>query len=232
MPRVVSNDLKARIPILFRNGYTIKRICSILGLKKSLVNKVLDHYARHGVVYNPSTYSGVRRRRRILTAADENFIFTVVQHRRTIYLDELQQELRDKRHIHVSIPTLRRALQRLQITRKVVSASAAERNEELRALYMNRIGAEAPDANMLVFTDGAAKNKRTCARRYGRSPVGQHCQARQPFVRGVPYTILPAITLDGVIAYDIIEGPVDGERFLQFLKDQIVRTSLFCISMF
>ncbi|KIK13211.1 hypothetical protein PISMIDRAFT_119277, partial [Pisolithus microcarpus 441] len=34
--------------------------------------------------------------------------------------------------------------------------------------------------------------------------------------------ILPAIMLDGIIAYDIIEGPVDGERFLQFLKEHVM----------
>ncbi|KAF8837048.1 hypothetical protein BDN67DRAFT_909949 [Paxillus ammoniavirescens] len=36
------------------------------------------------------------------------------------------------------------------------------------------------------------------------------------------YSILPALTLDGIIAYDIIEGSVTGERFIQFLKDHVM----------
>ncbi|KIK11635.1 hypothetical protein PISMIDRAFT_72647, partial [Pisolithus microcarpus 441] len=36
------------------------------------------------------------------------------------------------------------------------------------------------------------------------------------------YSIIPAITLDGIIAYDIVEGPVDSERFVKFLKDEVM----------
>ncbi|KAF9219458.1 hypothetical protein BS17DRAFT_646892, partial [Gyrodon lividus] len=32
------------------------------------------------------------------------------------------------------------------------------------------------------------------------------------------FSVLPAITLDGIIAYDIIEGPVDSQHFVRFLK--------------
>ncbi|KIK23143.1 hypothetical protein PISMIDRAFT_33273, partial [Pisolithus microcarpus 441] len=31
--------------------------------------------------------------------------------------------------------------------------------------------------------------------------------------------IIPTITLDGIIAYDIVEGPVNMEQFLRFLKE-------------
>ncbi|KIK91251.1 hypothetical protein PAXRUDRAFT_149918, partial [Paxillus rubicundulus Ve08.2h10] len=36
------------------------------------------------------------------------------------------------------------------------------------------------------------------------------------------YSIVPVITLDGIIAYNIIQGPVDGACFVQFLKDHIM----------
>ena len=228
---MLSNELKAKIPVLFDNGYTAKCICTILGVKKSLVYQVLSRYAKSGIVYNPYTYSCATRRWCCLTRADEDFILAIVRHRRTIYLDELRQELHLKRHVQLSIPTLYRALQRLQISHKAVSASAAERNTELRAYYMNHIGMEAPDANMLVFIDEAAMDKRTSVRWYGWAPAGQHCHVQRPFVRGLRYSILPAITLDGIIVYDIIEGAVDGDRFLQFLRDQVVRSIfLLCVS--
>jgi hypothetical protein len=91
----------------------------------------------------------------------------VIQHCNTIYLNELQHELWEKRHVYATVSTLSRALQRLQITRKVMSFATAERSEELQARYMNRIGAEAPDANMLLFVDEAAKDWHTSLRPSG-----------------------------------------------------------------
>ncbi|KAN0101279.1 hypothetical protein V8E55_001263 [Tylopilus felleus] len=93
MPRAISPDLKTHIPRLYHDGHSIKDICTILGLKKSLVYKTLDLYARFGTVTNPYKYSQVVGRRRILNSADLCFIRTVIQHRSTIYLDELQHEL-------------------------------------------------------------------------------------------------------------------------------------------
>jgi hypothetical protein len=110
-----------------------------------------------------------------------------------------------------------------------MSFAAAEWSEELQAYYMNRIGAKAPDANMLLFVDEAAKDRRTSLHPSGRSPKGQCCHGQQFFVRGARYSILPVITLNGVIAYDIIEGPVDNVRFLQFLRENVVRTIPFHI---
>ena len=88
---------------------------------------------------------------------------------------------------------------------------------------MNRIAKEAPDANMLVFVDEAAKNECTLSQKYGWSHKTVHCVVQRPFVHGLHYSIIPTITLDGIIAYDIVEGPVDGKWFLKFLKDHVVR---------
>jgi hypothetical protein len=229
MARSVSADLKARIPVLHHKGYTIQQICDLLGIQKTLVYKTLKLHSRFGIISDPFTFSRAIRRRRILTFADMSFIRAVVKTRRTIYLDELQHELWIKRHRFASIPTLHRALRSLQFTRKIVSASAAEQNEGLRAMYMNRIGAEARDANMLVFIDEAAKDRRTSARQYGRVSKGECCRIDKYFIRGIRYSILPALTLDGIIAYDIVEGSVDAERFLSFLKEHVVCTISFAL---
>jgi DDE superfamily endonuclease len=45
-------------------------------------------------------------------------------------------------------------------------------------------------------------------------------------VRGKRFSILPILTLDGIIAYDIIEGSVTTEHFVQFLQELVVRFSL------
>lgn len=87
---------------------------------------------------------------------------------------------------------------------------------------MNRIAADVPDPNMLVFIDKAAKDKWTSTRQHGWSTRGVCCCVNRCFVRGTRFSILPAITLDGIVAYDIIEGPVDSQRFVRFLEEHVV----------
>jgi len=224
-PRQVSDDLKAQIPALHREGYRVKDICHLLDIKKTLVYRVLKLYSQYGVVSNPHKYSCMIGRPRSLTHADQFFISAIIDHRRSVYLDELWDELWHKRHVHTTLSTLSCTIQQLPLSRKVISVHAYERSEVSRALYMNRIAEEAPDANMLVFVDEAAKNECTLSQKYGWSHKTVHCVVQRPFVRGLRYSIIPAITLDGIIAYDIVEGPVDGKRFLKFLKDHVVHIS-------
>jgi hypothetical protein len=103
---------------------------------------------------------------------------------------------------------------------------------------MNNIAEIAPDPEMLMFGDEAAKDERTLIRKFGHSKIGTRfasftdqyqswlihtrCIQRKCFVRGKRYSILPILTLDGIIAYDIIEGPVTSERFVQFLQEHVV----------
>ncbi|KAJ8592081.1 hypothetical protein M405DRAFT_687158, partial [Rhizopogon salebrosus TDB-379] len=89
-------------------------------------------------------------------------------------------------------------------------------------IFMNTIGEIAPDPEMLMFGDEAAKDERTLIRQHGHSKIGTRCIQRKCFVRGKRYSILPILTLDGIIAYDIIEGPVTSERFVQFLQEHVL----------
>ncbi|KIM64575.1 hypothetical protein SCLCIDRAFT_77355, partial [Scleroderma citrinum Foug A] len=36
------------------------------------------------------------------------------------------------------------------------------------------------------------------------------------------YSIVPIITLDGIITYEIIEGPVNSEWFARFLREYVL----------
>ena len=227
MPRKgTSEDLKACIPFLYHEGYPVKDICHLLSIKKTLVYDVLSRYQQFGTISNPYRYLCTVGCPHALNQADYAFLSAIIDHRRSIYLDELLEELQLKRHVRTTFSTLSRTLQQLGVTRKAVSARAYEWNDLSRALYMNRIAKEVPDANMLMFLDEAAKDERTVSRRYGRSKRGIRCVTRRRFIHGTRYSIIPVLTLDGIIAYDIVEGPVDTERFIKFLKDQVVSSIL------
>jgi hypothetical protein len=55
--------------------------------------------------------------------------------------------------------------------------------------------------------------------------MGQSCVCRETFIRGQCYSVLPALSADGIIALDIFEGSVNKEWFVKFVEEQVVSTS-------
>lgn len=218
----LSNDLKARIPELKKLGYSIKEICTVLGIKKTTVYDTLAYQHNYNVPFNPHREELTRGRLRILSSTDLSFIKSLLHCNGMLYLDEIQALLLERRGIDVSIPTLSRTMQRMQYSKKRVSARAIERNEAKRAAYLDMISELAPDPEMLMFTDESAKDERTSSRPMGWSNIGDRCVSRRVFVRGKRFSILPLLSLDGIIAYDVIEGSVTADKFLSFIRNMVV----------
>jgi len=191
-----------------------------MGVKKSVVYQSLQYFSTYGVAHNPHANRSGRPRK--LTPIDLKFIATLVARRHSIYLGEIKQELYEKRGCQVSVPTLLRTLRHLNISRKSISSQAAERNEIIRAAYLNMIADTVLNPDMLMFVDEAARNRKTSGRAKGWALVGQRCVQRRLFVRGQRFSILPILTLDGIITHDIIPGSVTSDRFLQFLRELVI----------
>ena len=224
--RTVSRDLKARIPALFnQQGFNVNEICGILDIKKTIIYQTLSYARAYGIPYNPHAHKPGRKR--VLSPGDLKFIVALLNHRHCLYLDEIQKQLCNERGTSVSVTTLLSTLRRLHYSRKGVSSRALERDDLLRSAFMNRIADEVTNPDMLMFIDEAARNKRTSARTRGWSLVGKQCIQRRPFGRGQRFSILPILTLDGIITYDIIPGSVTSQRFLQFLRELVVRIFIY-----
>ena len=106
--------------------------------------------------------------------------------------------------------------------------SARERSDLLRADYIYTIGTEY-QAEQLIFLDESAKDERTLSRTYGYLYRNQVASQKVVFLRGVRYTMLPALTLDGFIACDIMKGSCSKERFCTFILSQVVSIFLFYV---
>jgi hypothetical protein len=78
-------------------------------------------------------------------------------------------------------------------------------------------------AEQLIFIDESAKDERTLTRLYGYSPVNTRAKKNVVLIRGKCYTILPALSLEGFIAVDIMEGSCNKERFQTFVLTQLVK---------
>ncbi len=72
--------------------------------------------------------------------------------------------------------------------------------------------------------DETSKDERSLSRLYGYSFRNQPAVQNVVFLRGTRYTILPALSLDGIIGMEIIEGSCNKQLFQEFIISQIVST--------
>ena len=87
---------------------------------------------------------------------------------------------------------------------------------------MNRIAIEVSDPSMFMFADESAVDQQATAQKQGWAPLTSCCVQRQCFIRGQRYSLLPILTLDGLITFKIFEGSVTSEQFVDFLKKFVV----------
>ena len=109
--------------------------------------------------------------------------------------------------------------------------AAQERNEHARSSFIAKIG-ENYTHDQLIFLDESSKDERSLTRYYGYSFGNTRPQKKIVFVREKHYTILLALTIDGIIALDIIESSCDRKRFVDFILDQVVCIQGCYVTMF
>lgn len=116
--------------------------------------------------------------------------------------------------------TISRALRRKRWSRKVATKYAQERSIPLRLLWRAR--QKTWDIDQLVCVDESACNERTGDRKYGWSLANVAALARYPVRRSERWSILPALTHEGYMAYRIHQGSITAELFEDFLENDIL----------
>lgn len=81
----------------------------------------------------------------------------------------------------------------------------------MRAKFMAEISLY--DPFMLIWLDESGHDGRNTIRKYGYSMRGMPLCDQRLLVRGVRYSAIPIISLDGIHDVYIAEGNVNGERF-------------------
>ena len=224
----LSEDLKERVISLYSSGdMTMREVAGLLDVSLGFVHNVVSCHERFGQVNDPRPRSYGRHR--ILDDNDISFISEVIRAQPTIYLDEIQHKLAAVRRIQVSTATISRALSRMGLTRKAVSREASERNDDVRLLWELDM-AQYEDPEMFVFLDESAVDNHTFRRASGWSAAGTPAVEWSTFLRGVRHSILPALTSNGILALEIFEGSVNKERFVRFIREDIVSLFSVCVA--
>lgn len=97
---------------------------------------------------------------------------------------------------------------------------AAQRNEPLRAAWMEALQQYRPD--QLVYVDESGCDKRDGARRYGWAPLGSTLELRARLERGQRYHLLPALTVDGLLDTFVYPGQPCLDGFVSWVRDRVL----------
>jgi hypothetical protein len=115
-------------------------------------------------------------------------------------------------------------LKDLGLTYKHLKRVAAERDDGFRADWLHNMTTNYT-AEQLVFLDESSKDDRTTLPRYGRSLSGQSPFDSVCLNRGIRYSVLPALTIDGYMTVRVIEGSIDGAEFYDFIVNDVASIS-------
>ena len=135
----------------------------------------------------------------------------------------------------VSESAIGRLLRKKKWTRKLVQISqkvlwtiidvqlqkrAVERSQELRDDWIRKLLQW--DGEQLVFIDESAANEKSAHRKYGWAPIGSTPHVDMSTKRSERWSILPAYTSDGLMAWDIVHGSFDKELFNNFIREHVL----------
>jgi transposase len=223
--RHISKDLKDRALWLISHGYAPEDICEIFDISQKSIARWKQNNRLYGSVVPPP--NPMQSRPRILNADMTHDLYTLLEEAPEMYLSEIQDWIALAYEVHISTAALHANIRDAGITFKLLRKAAAERDEDLRQEWIQDVNTHFM-ASQMVFVDETSKDDRTIYRHYGRAVAGRRATISANFVRGERYSMVAALSLDGYEAVHVVPGSVDGEGFLDFIVNAVVRYTFFC----
>ena len=218
MPRKLTADRLFRIEARLRAHESIQTVAADEGCGIRTVRRYASNLLAFGSLSAPSTSR--MGRPRAMTAAQDHALEEWLTGRPMAYQEEMIYFLWDRFDITVSQSTVKRAIERLDLTFKRLKKRASERSDELRDAWVRRLVTW--EARMLVFIDESAANEHTKDRKYGYAKRGVSPIVHRSAKRTERYSVLPAYTLDGLITHHIYQGSYTAALFNWFIEQYIL----------
>jgi transposase len=226
--RKISADMKQRALQLIDEGWELEEVAEVLGVSSKSVERWENNYEVHGRVDPPSVLRG---RPRLLTAQAIDDLHQLIQESPYLFLDEIGEWLALYHDQPISTTALHDNLREIGLTRKLMRKAAAERDPVARAEWLAYV-TSTYSAEQMVILDESSKDGRTITRRYGRAPAGERPVMTQILNRGIRYSILPALTVNGYLSVRVVEGSINGAEFYDFVVNDVVILFFFNLSFF
>ena len=101
-----------------------------------------------------------------------------------------------------------------------LAKEAKERNQQLRDHWDSKLANW--QAHQLVFIDESGLNSKLGERDYGWGRRGERVRVKVSGQKSSNFSLLPAFTVDGYIACNVYDGAVNGERFEDFIENDVL----------
>jgi len=202
-------------------GLTLKQISSNLNVDKSTVQRVTSLFRESGTVSKKTYPRGdhVKPNKKLSRPVQLYVLHHVLQNP-SIYLWELQMELRTSLHLEISLTALSHFLKENNFTRQKLSLIARQRNEDLRHEFISDISIF--ESHMFVFIDETGTDKRDAIRRYGYSLQGKTPRSSKLLCRGERLSALAVMSCSGLMDVHIERENVNGDKFLAFIERNLL----------
>ena len=218
----ISKDVKQIALKLWNQGWEAEDICDILDISCASLYQWQVIFEEHGSVIRPPSPLKSQGTR-ILTRALIQACQDLFSRESDLYLNEVIAWLALEHDIVISISTLARNLTEVGLTCKILHKLASERDEQRRQDFWQLIlHMFQGDGSEFIFVDETSKDERTWAHHYGCAMSGACASLSDVFVCGDRYSLVAAMTIDGYIAADVVEGSYDRELFYVFIMQQVV----------
>jgi len=212
----LSDDLRGAI-LNMAHSLDVDNICKYTGCKKRTVQRILEDYRKKGSVIREHMRQETRGAKRRLTTGDIRFIRGIVRHSPDVYLDEIRELIEERCGTEVSELTIWRTLRRCGFTMKKLTREALERSAAKRSSFRYTWGTKYTP-QQTVFVDESSFDRRTSIRNRAWALSGQRAIRKCFFVRGRRYSLLPALSLDGILHAKVVEGSFTAARFRDFIE--------------
>ncbi|KAI7964637.1 hypothetical protein MJO29_002735 [Puccinia striiformis f. sp. tritici] len=181
----------------------------------------LDFFDRtNSVIADPATYTD-RGRPFAISHEEQEFMLDILDHDPTLYLDELQDHIESMTRTHHAIATIHDDLRRrLQLSKKVALTVHPAQSAQRRAEFICEITQIPPE--YLVFTDEAGISKDTHRQKDAWACVG--CRSRRILRTHDAWrvTVIPAVSLDGLVCSVAQLGSITRLDFEFFLEEVLI----------
>ncbi|WP_242051428.1 IS630 family transposase [Nostoc sp. FACHB-280] len=219
--KAYSLDLRQKILDTYLQGgisqrQLAKRFCVTL----SFIEKLLKQYRETGSIAPKVRTEQTPPK---LNAEQFNVLKEIVEANNDATLAEIRVILAEKTGVIISISTVDRMLQKMEISLKKKTLHASEKETErvqsLRVQFWLQL--QGIPAENLIFIDEAGANL-SLIRHSARSKKGKRAHGQRPQKRCKNVSIIGALALKGVISQYSILGATDGLTFEAYISQKLV----------
>jgi len=199
-------DIKWRIVIKHYDGQSPKELADNFGVAVSSVYNILKVFRQSGNVEREQQPAPKQCK---FSNEDRAHLFQLIQASPQLLVAEYSQELITQHGVFMSDSTICGLMRQFELTTQRVYSKDINPDDELVAEYVAAVGRHA--LHKLVFIDESLFNKGCRERKRGRGVRGQRLRRRTVYINGEKFTMIGAMSWDGVVSNYAFRGSCSGE---------------------